>query len=1021
MTPERWARVTEIFGEVLDLPLDAQRAHVERVCGDDAALRDEILALLDSDARSAFLDKPVVGADRVREVAMEDGKPRTFTDGDVIAGRFRIRNFLGEGGMGEVYAAEDRALGSMVAIKTLHRQLASTNEFAERFRREVKIARQVTHSNVCRLFDAGEHEGTLFFSMELLEGETLSRRLERDGKFDAKEALGIVRQICAGLAAAHAAGVVHRDFKSANVMLVGDRAVITDFGLSRAFVPSDRRDRGTTSISSGIAIGTPAYMAPEQIEGASAGPTADIYALGVVMYEMLTAHRPYEEASPLAMAVRKMKGPPKPPGEFANVSGRWESVILRCLAVSPKARFQTAQEVVEGLEGGRVVRLPALSAAHVGKLAVLVAVLAGAGWWGMRTWLRSAQHQPPAAAVRWYLDGERAIAENAWYKASRLFEQAVQVDAGYRNAHARLAEVYAELDQLDRSKDSMLKAVSLAPDRSSLSRSDALLLNAAQAMVERDFDKAEADYRQLTELDATNAGRAWMDVGRAANKGLHTAASLEAYDRALEKGGEREAALLNQGNLLLRDQKGDAALAKLNEAEGLFKLASNPEGVAETLMARGRVYERSRDLMGAEREMRAALDVARQSATSHSVVKAQLEVGRLVLLQGRVAEAHAIIDAGLRGAEAEHLESLTVSALNDLGGVWASKSDWKSAEPYFTRALEFARRGHNLQGEARANAMLAQAYAASNRFAEALESAQRAVNFYRNGFLRNYQAAMTVLMDVQNKTGQYAQVLESARALQAQGVAQKSPEPLQNGLEREAIALILTGQYPLALQQSVKFTEGAKASGQAQQNFFGLIHQIDALFRMGRFDDALTLVAEARRLEPTNSGYVDGTILDLYLMRRDSKAGDLAQAAKLAAARLAASDPNRVTDGQRILCVLGMRAKPGAASHAACQKALQNTEGKPPYYGSLARLAVAESALRAKLREAPALTREALEYAKKFGLADDALHAQLLLEYADASAPQTFEREVVDFTKDWTPEDQASYLNRPDIREWRKK
>ena len=313
MNRHRWALIGDIFGEAVDHSGTARFEFVQRACNGDDGLLKEVLELLDShDRPGAFIDRQILRAGIVTDAA----SGQMFREGQIISDRFRIERFLGEGGMGEVYAAEDRELHIRVALKTLHPHLAGSPKFAQRFRHEIQLARQVTHPNVCRIFDAGRHEGTPYFTMELLEGETLARRLELRGRMTSAEAAPIVRQLCDALSAAHRSGVVHRDFKSANVMLAGTRAVITDFGLAR-LLEVDSLGAATT----GVAVGTPAYMPPEQIEGRPGGPAVDMYALGVVMYEMVTGVQPYTESSPLALAAAKLKAPPRLPAKIAAEIG----------------------------------------------------------------------------------------------------------------------------------------------------------------------------------------------------------------------------------------------------------------------------------------------------------------------------------------------------------------------------------------------------------------------------------------------------------------------------------------------------------------------------------------------------------------------------------------------------------------------------------------------------------------------------------------------------------------------------
>src|SRR5512133_1350150 len=212
-----------------------------------------------------------------------------FVPGTMVAGRYRIIGLLGRGGMGEVYRATDLTLGQSVALKFLPEEAGRNQRLLERFHGEVRVARQVSHPNVCRVYDIGEVDGMPFISMEYVDGEDLASLLVRIGRLPADKAAETARKICAGLAAAHGKGVVHRDLKPHNIMMNRrGEVVIMDFGLSAiADQLSGAEARN----------GTPAYMAPEQLRGAGVTPRSDIYALGLVLYELFTGKRPYEAKS----------------------------------------------------------------------------------------------------------------------------------------------------------------------------------------------------------------------------------------------------------------------------------------------------------------------------------------------------------------------------------------------------------------------------------------------------------------------------------------------------------------------------------------------------------------------------------------------------------------------------------------------------------------------------------------------------------------------------------------------------
>jgi serine/threonine-protein kinase len=279
----------------------------------------------------------------------------------LIAGRYQIVNLLGDGGMGRVYRARDIELGEMVALKVLHPELVNSASILERFRQEVRLARRVTHRNVARTFDIGEHEGSKFITMELIDGELLSSILGRKGALPLSRLVHIALSMCHGMSAAHAAGIVHRDLKPENVMVSrDDRVVIMDFGIARAHV-----ERGGPTVTSEFNLGTPAYMSPEQVDcKVPVDARTDLYALGLVMYEMATGTLAWPGENSMAVAAaRLVQDPPDARAIRADLPDAIADVILRCLARNRDDRPASADEIAQVLEpfGGEASSLGATS------------------------------------------------------------------------------------------------------------------------------------------------------------------------------------------------------------------------------------------------------------------------------------------------------------------------------------------------------------------------------------------------------------------------------------------------------------------------------------------------------------------------------------------------------------------------------------------------------------------------------------------------------------------------------------
>lgn len=419
--------------------------YLERVGSTDPQLRAEVAKLLDdAESASSFMNDPAFALHAESAAAPQ----RALQPGQVLNERFEIESFLGAGGMGEVYAASDRELGERVAIKTLPPHIAANPAFVSRLRRELKLARRVSHPNICRVFDVNQSvlpsgAPVVYLTMELLAGRTLAE-IVRAHPFAEREAAPVAQQILDGVGAAHRAGIVHRDLKSSNVILTGQagggwRAVITDFGLSRdAASPADATD---TLGAAGI-LGTPVYMAPEQLRDGRASTLSDIYSIGLVLFEMVTGRLPFAGSTPIAAAMKRMHArSPSPRQWAADLSRNWERTILACLEHDPASRPHSCLEVSQMLAGERrapIARRKLAAAAAV----ALVASAAGLGLWA--PWRRTLHPE----AVRSFLRGEefaKRRSDEDLKNAIQEYGQAVRLEPGYAVAWAGLAHVYAAM------------------------------------------------------------------------------------------------------------------------------------------------------------------------------------------------------------------------------------------------------------------------------------------------------------------------------------------------------------------------------------------------------------------------------------------------------------------------------------------------------------------------------------------------------------------------------------------------
>lgn len=465
----RQKRISNIVQAARELDSAAREDFLAEIC-DDADMLQAVTLQLAQDGETFQEEAEEPGSEDPTVLVAPSGKKAalTFQPGDLVTDRFRVVRFIAAGGMGEVYELEDLELGEHVAAKTVRPQLASDPKIMERFRREVQLARQVTHPSVCRSYDLFRHEtedGQVvhFLTMELLSGRTLKHHILREGALSPTEALPILRQISAALTAAHAAGVVHRDLKSANVMLEptdgvegGVRAVVTDFGLAclerQSVAPAANKNAAGDLTVFGSFLGTPAYMAPEQIGGGEITPAADVYALGVVIFEMMAGELPFrDDVTPFD----RLSAPPPLPRETASrLPSRWTRAIQRCLEPQPVRRLQSSEQVVEILTRRHPVwRL---------LWAAVIALLVLGGTWAVTQMPEPVRASPSTPeAVAHYQDGLVHLRELDTQAAQQQLQAALEQEADAAMVHGALAEMLALQGRNDEAREAAETAVNL--------------------------------------------------------------------------------------------------------------------------------------------------------------------------------------------------------------------------------------------------------------------------------------------------------------------------------------------------------------------------------------------------------------------------------------------------------------------------------------------------------------------------------------------------------------------------------
>jgi tetratricopeptide (TPR) repeat protein len=873
---ERWKILKVHFEHAVELPAAEREAFIAEACPDDSAMRAQLAQMLDVYDHSNLLidNSPVQG------IAQNYGVTEALSIGETIAGRFRIERRLGAGGMGEVYEASDTALGgSRLALKTIRAEYAAHDAYIARFKQELQLLRQVTHANVCRVFDFVPGSPS-FFTMELIEGQTLAARLQTGGPIPPNEAASICSQILEGLQAAHDAGVIHRDLKPANIMLTaGDdpRVVLMDFGVAHG---AHAASTGNTALTQGAVVGTPAYMSPEQLQGLPVTPATDIYSFGVVAYEALTGKPPFTGPSPLAIVARKLTtAPTTVVGTGVGIPAAWRVLLERCLAHDPADRYKSAAELLEALNrrGGIEWRWPRRRMHWQWPTAAVASIALAFFAWKWR------EARPAPEAERFYQQGVAALADASTTRARALFETAVNRSPNYVLAHARLAQAHAALDNPDLARESLLRAMELRSSTILFSSFNRHTFDAIRAIVTRDFAPAVERFQSAANAaSASERVPALLDLGIAQELNDQPVPAAQTMQSVLAIEPQNPTAHLRMAMLATRKQDLDGALKALDQARKGYELIGASESIAETWIRRGEAYAR----VSRFSEARTAMETGRKYAESNRLatqqVRALFGLSSIALGEGEMDEARKLAEEALALARAEKQESQIVFALNDLANAHLTQFKLKETESLARQALELAERYRQPSSAAAARTLLMNTiYYSGGRAAaeEAKRLGEQALTFYQQaGYKRQALKVYLMLGRLENRVGHFAAAKNVFDLAVSTAKATGDAEAEGNAEQGISNALAGMGDVTQALHHARLATSAYRKSANAGSVGYALMAQGELLLELGLRKEGESMMTEAASLSVKNQRLIASIAAarGFYALRR----GDRTEAEK---------------------------------------------------------------------------------------------------------------------------------------------
>lgn len=966
--------------------------------------------------------------------------------------------------MGTVYVAEDTLLGRRVAIKSL--KIASVpgqTHFRTRFLREARAASLLNHPHIATVHDYGETEdGQPYLVMELIDGQSLTDLLREDA-LPVDRAVEIIKQVAEAIAEAHRHGIVHRDIKPSNIVLNQRNEVkVLDFGLAKHIEPATQRiEEGTSATHTleGVIIGTPSYLSPEQALGMAIDRRSDIFSIGSVLYECLTGTPAFSGKMLGEIVAQVIRDDPPPPSQLnPRVPPELDRITLKALAKKTEARYQTAEDLLEDLKriefkntdhsklksiGARlrssIARWP--SSQKGARIAVLVLSVLTLSIVLSLLWLyvwRSNSHEPSPEAKRLYHAGTQALRDSSYLKASKLFEQSIQVDNEFPLAHARLAEAWMELDYEGKATDELLRVTELVPNLSALPPLDMLYLQAITATVRRNFQGAVENFEEIARrLPEDEKAFAYFDVGRAYERARDATRAAGAFEEVTRRDERAAAAFVRLGSIYGRRQEEAKAIAAFDKAQALYEAQGSVEGRAEVSYQRGAFLSVGDKLPEAQEQFRRALDLSLTTDNKPQQIKILLQLGGIFYSTGESLRGEQYATRAIELARSEQLDNLTTNGLIDIGNALFLRGEYSEAEKSFEQALQIAKANKGRRAEARALLSLGSLLFQQGNGARAVNYLEPALAFYRQGnFRRETLQALLLLGYANEQQGNNDAALESFNEqLQLAGQVNDSAQVAHT---HAAIGLLLAHQerFTEALNhfdESYKLNKSLKLE---PKTAYDLFNRGGLLWQLGHYAEARDALKQAFDVASRPGGIDKQLLAWVHLIRARMALSEFRYSEAVAESRQASAlGGTQDTDfSVQVDYTYGLAALHSGTSRAGlvkCQEAFDiATRAGAPRLISNAQLALAE-ALLANGDAANALTSalQAQQTFARLGSRHSEWRAWLIA--AQASRRQQDDTKVDEYAaraaglltaleKAFGAGEYSSYLSRPDVQRYRK-